>query len=404
MLLAWCVFGALRGRKMDARHREMININISMLVEKTENIDLIIDELVLREAISESLANEIRVNNNDPTDRAKALYCCLPKLGNENTFRSLVETFYETGNSNAALILKDNRLCNQSPTEGMSPTEEEEFIEEKYRMKTNPRGIVLLINVFDHDDEYLTTRYGSKKDMKELKELWERMGFLVQDENRGTKSDIEEAIIKWKNQERMSKVDCGIIMIMAHGREVSPDSGTVGIDTKDKKTINSEWIVEQMNSVEAVRLHGKPKLLFILTCRGERPDAGLDLYKLNELINATAQLDARPMIDQNGRFEGSSWKSPRLSDILLIYPCAPGNASSRDPENGSWFVQTMIDVFNRKAHKDDVETMLKEMDRILVKKAQEGIHDSFQVVCTTSRGFKRKLFLNPSATFSNGNA
>ncbi|KAF6209257.1 hypothetical protein GE061_015002 [Apolygus lucorum] len=137
----------------------------------------------------------------------------------------------------------------------------------RYRMKTNPRGIVLLINIFDYDDEHFPKRDGSKKDMEELKELWERMGFLVQDENRGTKSDIEEAIIKWKNQERMSKVDCGIIMIMAHGSEVSPDSGSVCIHTKDKKTINSEWIVEQMNSVEAFRLHEKPKLLFLLTCR-----------------------------------------------------------------------------------------------------------------------------------------
>ncbi|KAF6209279.1 hypothetical protein GE061_015024 [Apolygus lucorum] len=280
--------------------------------------------------------------------------------------------------------------------------------DKRYKMKTDPRGIVLLINVFDYDDEHFPTRHGSKKDMEDLREFWEKMGFLVQEENRGTKSDIEEAIIKWKNQERMLGVDCGIMMIMAHGRGVSPGSGSVYIHTKDKKTINSEWIVEQMNSVEAFRLHEKPKLLFLLTCRGERPDAGLDLHKLNEFINAPRQLDSSPMNDQNGRTQqgcsSEKKKSPWLSDILLIYPSAPGFASSRDPKNGTWFVQTMIDVFKRKAHIDDVETMLKEMDRILVKKAQEGIHDSFQVVCTINRGFDYDLFLNPPATFSNGNA
>uniref|UniRef100_A0A0A9YIE2 Caspase-9 n=2 Tax=Lygus hesperus TaxID=30085 RepID=A0A0A9YIE2_LYGHE len=402
MFAPWWLCAAVKGRTMDARHREMININIPTLVEKTENIELIIDELVRKEAISENLADQIRMNN-DPSDRAKALYCLLPKKGSPNAFRSLLEAFHETGNNSVALILKDNRLCNQSPTEGMSPTEEDEFFEEKYRMKTDPRGIVLLINVFDHDDEYLETRHGSKKDMKDLRDLWERMGFLVKDEARGTKKDIEESIIEWKNQEQMSKVDCGIVMIMAHGREVSPDSGTVQIDTRDKKTVNSEWIVKQMSSSEASRLHGKPKLLFILTCRGERTDAGLDLYRLNEFMNAPPLRDARPTIDSHGRFEGYAMVSPLLSDVLLIYPCAPGNASSRDPENGSWFVQTMIEVFNRKAHKDDVETMLKEMDRKLVKKTQDGIHDSFQVICTTSRGFKRRLFLNPPTTFSNGN-
>ncbi|BES96763.1 Caspase domain [Nesidiocoris tenuis] len=400
MVPSWCFLAAFQGRTMDLHHRELININFPELVEKTVNLDELIDHLVAKETLSEEIADVIK-SQDEPDARAKYFYTLLPRQG-VDAFRNLIEACHDTGNDNVAFILKGNRLSNQSPTGGLSPVDSQESdtdYEERYRVKSYPRGNVLIVNIFAYSNVELT-RLGSENDVENLTVLFTEMGYKVACEPKGTKEEIENTLRAWTSQASMGDVDCAIIIFMAHGNE-GTTPGSVLIQTGDSKCIESEWLIDSLSAVNAPYLVKKPKLVFILTCRGDLGDYGTDVRKLTNFTNGLA-LESNP-------FDTSEYKRPsedivpRLSDILLVYPCAPGKTSFRDEYNGSWFVQEMCRVFRKKAYRDDVETMLKEMDRNIVNVRSSQTPSIFQVICYTSRGFRRKLYLNPVKSFVNGN-
>lgn len=78
--------------------------------------------------------------------------------------------------------------------------------------------------------------------------------------------------------------------------------------------------------------------------------------------------------------------------MLIAYSTVPGFVSYRDPQTGTWYIQTICEVFMEHAHDTDVEGMLKMVDHKL-----EKIVTACHLKQTTSfenRGFKT-CYLHP---------
>ncbi len=54
-------------------------------------------------------------------------------------------------------------------------------------------------------------------------------------------------------------------------------------------------------------------------------------------------------------------KYPLEADVLIAYATTPGYVSWRNSCKGSWFIQSLCEVFAKFAHRDDVLSMLTKV-------------------------------------------
>lgn len=99
----------------------------------------------------------------------------------------------------------------------------------------------------------------------------------------------------------------------------------------------------------------------------------------------------------------------KFADMLIAYSTVPGKfqlfhtslnytdlslgfVSHRDPQTGTWYIQTICEVFMEHAHDTDVESMLKMVDAKLAKLVANS--NSRQTTSYENRGFKN-CYLHP---------
>ncbi|KAG5889205.1 hypothetical protein JTB14_033283 [Gonioctena quinquepunctata] len=237
-----------------------------------------------------------------------------------------------------------------------------------YDTNGKKRGKVLIINnvKFMKKDE---ERKGAEVDGKRISELFRKMGFEVKLYRDLKKLEMLNKIDKFRLDKSLGKVDISVVILMSHGHNrknetIIPGSFTqiVGIDGESLPT---EDVLSKFDSINCSSLKGKPKIFIFQCCRGEQKELQVDAAPIRNVIKQHA-------------------------DVLIAFSTLPGFFSLRDPVKGSWYIQSICDIFERHAKEFDVETLLKIVDDQLSKK-----HPEYQQTSSyESRGFKR-CYLNP---------
>lgn len=134
--------------------------------------------------------------------------------------------------------------------------------------------------------------------------------------------------------------------MMAHGNEE-------GMYLKNGEIISVEQIIAilQIDSLE-----GKPKLVFIQSCRGTKM-TGVSLSPRSKVLveektdAATAATDSleEPTLNVN---------LPPYPDVLIAYSFLKGYVSLRNTQNGTRFIQSLVEVFSNYAWEEDVLSLL----------------------------------------------
>ena len=132
-----------------------------------------------------------------------------------------------------------------------------------------PYGFALVVNIKSFegraanvDHKTLTERKGSDVDVKNLKDLWEELGFEVE-----IHEDLKADEIYTVVQEMARKIDrqktssCFVCCIMTHGYMGM-------IYGSDCNSLNINDIIDQLKEENCKALAAKPKLFFIQACRG----------------------------------------------------------------------------------------------------------------------------------------
>ncbi|XP_064543859.1 caspase-1 [Drosophila montana] len=208
-----------------------------------------------------------------------------------------------------------------------------------YNMNHKHRGLALIFNHEFFKIPSLKARAGTNVDCEELRKALKRLDFDVTVHKDCKLGDILEHIRKAASQDH-SDNDCIAIAILSHG-----EHGYIYANDVQYK-LDSIWHYLTANSCPT--LAGKPKLFFIQACQGDRLDSGVTLEK-----NVT----------ETDGDSSTSYKIPIHADFLFSYSTIPGYYSWRNTENGSWFIQALIQELNENGKVDNMLELLTFVSR-----------------------------------------
>ncbi|XP_023933188.1 proline-rich receptor-like protein kinase PERK4 [Lingula anatina] len=253
--------------------------------------------------------------------------------------------------------------------------------DQAYRMSNHPKGSACIINVQSitiqkkGKTKVLPPRHGTDVDAAKLETLFKQLcfGVTVFDDFTGlTAQAIIEKLKNFAGSEKQKDVNCSVVCILSHGAGQDAFYGT------DGETVSMDTVVDIFNNENCPALKGTPKLFFLQFCRGGREDSGVQ-----------ADSDLVPTI-------------PTRTDMLIGYPTEPGYVAYRDPQRGSWYIQTLVWVFMKFACCLDVCAMLNAVNKLMMNKDSDG--NKKQMSLFKSMLTEPQLFLFPGIIENNNEA
>ena len=206
-------------------------------------------------------------------------------------------------------------------------------------MHKNPHGIAVIINNYkfhstDPDQKPMTNRRGSEVDENSLYALWKYLQYDVCILKNCTASELFSELKRIASLSHYD-YDSFVCCILSHGCS----DGVYGADGEPVKIKDVANLFEGRNCPS---LFGKPKMFFIQACRGDNEDKGV--------------FPSDDEIQKDGKGENNSL--PSDADFSFSYSTAPGKASYRSQQHGSWYISILCHVLNDCAHHLDLVRML----------------------------------------------
>ncbi|KAH3828648.1 caspase-14-like [Dreissena polymorpha] len=185
---------------------------------------------------------------------------------------------------------------------------------------TSGKGFVLIIN-------YSHSRQGSEKDVTKLVGFFqhELQHSVLLGNNNMTREELR-AFFEDVKKSIDARFYCFICIVMAHGNEK-------GIITSDGKVQSYNEIIETFDNRNMSAFAGRPKLFLINACRGDRRPWTMPFDFESITMDATPVHPIELVAE--------------TSDIYAVYSTVRGFVSTRDTQEGSIFIQTCVDVFQK---------------------------------------------------------
>lgn len=242
-----------------------------------------------------------------------------------------------------------------------------------YNMNHKRRGYCIIFDIEHfHPSRRLPKRNGSQVDATGLYNIFRSMSFEVIIFKDLTAKEIRYQLDHYSKQDHTNN-DCFACCILTHG-----EHGQLwGSDAKFPVDMLFNFFLGD----NCPTLVGKPKMFFVQACQGERLDHGVSVIGADSLDSA------------------AFFKIPNHADFLIAYSTLPGFYSWRNTQEGSWFMQAVIRVFNDYHNNLDVLSMLTIVNhRVAFFKCSNATSEEFnnkkQVPCITSM-LTRRVFLRP---------
>ncbi|CAK1552699.1 unnamed protein product [Leptosia nina] len=437
---------------MQDEHRKAIQNNFASLVEQTD-LDHMVSALFEKGVFSEQMIEPYKDLSKDARSRKRQLYMDITRRGpdafrnlldalsdagywdlvreldpnsslhartkisapstsmhNENQYVS-IKTEKEKAKTRVDIV-KNDWDANDSDTTDLNSVphyhvvKSSKFFEDGddiklYKTRGRERGIIVVFSYIEFLNNSETYRKGVDVDCQKLKYLFSEMGFRVISYKDLTRDETVKTLENLKNV--IFGVECVFIVVSSHGYE-RIDSSDTDIRCKDLRLISIYEIIEYFSNKKFPALHGVPKVFIFQLCRGsnmEFIDSPIRFVSPDE-PSQQAEPDGLPVVSQSDlsgldcrRYIDNAPKTPILkrdrlfSDILIAHSTLPGKVSYRDPKDGSWYIQTLCEVFAARAHDCHVDKLFTLVDKHL--------HDRFHIQTSSvdKWGFNKRLYLHP---------
>ncbi|XP_067010933.1 caspase isoform X2 [Anabrus simplex] len=204
---------------------------------------------------------------------------------------------------------------------------------EEYNMAHSRRGMALIFNHANFRN--LAPRNGTDKDCAALAKALKRLDFEVQEYRDLTCKQLKDKLDEVADYDH-TEADCLLIAVLSHG-----DTGIVHA-TDHPYPVQQLW--NPFLGDKCRTLAGKPKIFIIQACRGEEVDRG---------VRVRTQTDS----------SGGYYTIPAHSDILVAFSTVEGYYSWRNPSEGSWFIQALVEELKENGRKRDLQTLLTFVGR-----------------------------------------
>ncbi|XP_011202747.2 caspase-3 [Bactrocera dorsalis] len=222
--------------------------------------------------------------------------------------------------------------------------------DEEFYRNTNPYVGVAV--VFNH--KYVKgqkDRVGTEKDRDTIAETLSLYGFDVRVFNDLTFEKVD-AQLKAIAKEDHSENDCFVLVVMSHGAE--------GRIFASDMSYPVERLWQPFLGDNCKSLINKPKIFFLQACRGERLDKPVvfsEFSVMTRQIGGPSQTEEIPPV--------ITYAIPNTADMLVMYSTFEKYYSFRNVENGSWFIQSLCDVFIAAARKPEAYDKGSDLLRLL---------------------------------------
>ncbi|XP_052819900.1 caspase-7-like [Mya arenaria] len=407
---------------MDQSHRDILKKNRTFIIDSIANPIEVAERLFEQEIFSEGMRQEIEAQKT-PNDKVRKIINTLPKRG-PRAFGIFLEVLHATDNTDLAARLSGSGMGDGHsrgvaipqedvalPTEWPSEAHMTAAIEVKpcnvygdqvrtqwrnpnvYNMKKRIRGRCFIIsNMFfamELDEKgvarsKLATRYGTEKDVDDLKKLFQQLHFQVDVKTDLKRDEMSTALFQESSKMSLRDMECYVCVICSHGTRE-------GIYGTDGGVITLEEVTSYFDGQHCPYLMQKPKLFFIQACQGDQVDRtsdqtrdlGLDLSTLSRQFKKSVSLkngcqpDAgpkppRPQVvveptDRTDAVMGNTEERcvPSKQDMLVACATHPDFVSFRNEHFGSWFIQAVIYVFQKFAATESILDLLTLVNRLV---------------------------------------
>ncbi|XP_012521921.1 caspase-1 [Monomorium pharaonis] len=401
---------------MDQRDREQIDHCCENVVPK------IIMTKLLPKLLENKVYNRDDVNiprwmkNLETQDTVKDIWLTIRTRG-PNAFKNLILSLRQSDHENVANILEGrNDTSNANNTRQEDPLghhiwsdeplkikvrKATKFVDrdyeniERYPMRSNPRGLVLIITNIYYELSYEKHRFSAKHDNNNLKKLFEEMGFIVFSYGNLTGQEIKSKIKEFSKNKDLKSVDSCFVIITSHGTEDEESNTEIqGTDYHSasrqanyEKVLCTE-ICDYFTAEACDQLAGKPKIFIFQLCRGKKKQKSVAHYRITTDTCVSVKPSDEPSLEiphvQTTR---------NYSDMLVVQSTLPGYVSYRDCITGSWFIQILCKVFMNHACTHHVEDLFRMIDAEL--KHLRTINNECQTSCIQSMGFNKHCYIHP---------
>ncbi|XP_057564048.1 caspase-14 isoform X2 [Hippopotamus amphibius kiboko] len=194
-------------------------------------------------------------------------------------------------------------------------------------------------------------REGSEADLDALESMFQQLGFESTVKRDPTAQQFLEELEKFQQaiDAREDFVSCAFVVLMGHGLEGR-------LKGEDEKMVKLEDLFQVLNNKNCWALRAKPKVYIVQACRGEQRDPGEpvggdNLVMISKITTETI---------------------PTYTDTLHVYSTVEGHIAYRHKEEGSYFIQTLVDVFMNR--RESILELLTEVTRRMAEAelVQEG--------------------------------
>jgi len=255
-----------------------------------------------------------------------------------------------------------------------------------YDMNRRPRGLALLINIESYDNDVQEQRIGSDVDVENLSQLLKGLEFDVAVHRNLHLAAFFKVITEFCCNKMHKEADMTVVVILSHGKD-----GVVY--ASDGQSINMEYIYEFFNNRNCPNLMGKPKFFIVQACRGDRPDQGVEEEERNEAHGQAKKRRAEALDGIAGDIGDVCRARPTWEDMIIAYSTIPGYASLRDHQHGTWFVQSLVEVFMTHSHDTELVDLLRMTSERLSHFTNE--QGEKQTCNVEMRHLYKRIYFNP---------
>eukprot|EP00092_Neocalanus_flemingeri_P020369 GFUD01022067.1.p1 GENE.GFUD01022067.1~~GFUD01022067.1.p1 ORF type:complete len:449 (-),score=114.34 GFUD01022067.1:342-1688(-) len=264
-----------------------------------------------------------------------------------------------------------------------------------YDMYSRPKGLALIIDIEVYENDVQARRFGSNVDVENIKALLCGLEFDVSVHTNLPLAQFVKEITEFCSNKKHLEADMSVVVILSHGSD-----GVVY--AADGQAVNMEYIYEFFNNRNCPLLRGKPKFFIVQACRGDIPDQGVDSREVTSVQPSPDKtfaiakkrraevLDAAAFIPDAGDLARAR---PTWEDMIIAYSTIPGYASMRDPDKGTWFVQSLVEVFMSHAHDTELVDLLRMTSERLSQFTNE-IGEK-QTCNVEMRHLYKRIYFNP---------
>uniref|UniRef100_A0A2K5VNW8 Caspase-9 n=1 Tax=Macaca fascicularis TaxID=9541 RepID=A0A2K5VNW8_MACFA len=396
---------------MDEADRRLLRRCRLRLVEELQ-VDQLWDALLSRELFKPHMIEDIqRAGSGSRRDQARQLITDLETRGSQ-ALPSFISCLVDTGQDMLASFLRTNRqavklskptLENLTPVVLRPEIRKPEVLRPEtprpvdigsggfgdvgapeslrgnadlaYVLSMEPCGHCLIINNVNFCRESgLSTRTGSSIDCEKLQRRFSLLHFMVEVKHNLTAKEMVLALLELARRDH-SALDCCVVVILSHGCQASHLQFPGAVYGTDGCPVSVERIVNIFNGTSCPSLGGKPKLFFIQACGGEQKDHGFEVASTSpedESSGSNPEPDATPFQEDLRTFDQLDAVSslPTPSDIFVSYSTFPGFVSLRDPKSGSWYIETLDNIFEQWAHSEDLQSLLLRVSAAFLCKGE----------------------------------